>query len=272
MASSLLDTAAIVAAMTSAGSAGEEPLAENICWYVCKKCPREDACKHSVHSWKKAACYAESLEECIQKVTDHLVHSGLHKMKEADAKLEAAASEIDVEEWPADWGQQKKDEARSKDGKKRKRETNVSCRRDQAEREGDENRLEPHVHSRRPRARSPRSPPPRSNRSNRDQIEVRDDRRFQLGSVGGMALRPRVGDGEVTRMHLDLVPSIVGDRMTLTREQVQTAVNTMERASDAAHHAQRMFASGALAFDREAANIDSAIATMARVLRDARAE
>ena len=73
-------------------------------------------------------------------------------------------------------------------------------------------------------------------------------------------------------MHLDLVPSIVGDRMTLTREQVQTAVNTMERASDAAHHAQRMFASGALAFDREAANIDSAIATMARVLRDARAE
>lgn len=259
--------------MTSAGSAGEEKPAENICWYVCKKCPREDDCKHSVHSWKKAACYAESLEECIQKVTDHLVHSGLHKMKEADAKLEAAASEIDVEEWPADWGQQKKDEARSKDGKKRRREAETRDenrrRRDQAEHEGDD---EPHVHSRRPRARSPRSPPPRANRSNRDQIEVRDDRRFQLGSVGGMAPRPRVGDGEVTRMHLDLVPSIVGDRMTLTREQVQIAINTLERASDAAHHAQKMFTSGALAFDREAANIDSAIATMARVLRDARAE
>ena len=267
MASSLLDTAAIVAAMASAGSAGEEPVAELICWYVCKKCPRLEECKHSAHSWKKAACYAESLEECIQKVTDHLVFSGLHKMKEADAKLEAAASEIDVEEWPADWGQQRKDEARSKDGKKRKRDTNMS-RRDQPEREGDEDRLEPPP--RRPRARSPRSPPSRSNRSNRDQIEVRDDRRFQLGSVGGMALRPRVGDGEVTRMHLDLVPSVVGDHMTLTREQVQIAINTMERASDAAHHAQRMFATGALAFDREAANIDSAIATMARVLKDAR--
>ena len=253
--------------MASAGSAGEEPVAELICWYVCKKCPRLEECKHSAHSWKKAACYAESLEECIQKVTDHLVHSGLHKMKEDSAKLEAAASEIDVEEWPADWGQQQKNEARSKDSKKRKRENHMS-RRDQDEREGDEDRLEPLP--RRPRARSPRSPPPRSNRASRDQIELRDDRRFQLGSAGGMAPRPRVGDGEVTRMHLDLVPSVVGDRMTLTREQVQIAVNSMERASDAAHHAQRMFATGALAFDREAANIDSAIATMARVLKDAR--
>ena len=268
MASSLLDTAAVVAAMasSSANAAGEETVEEKIFWYVCKKCPREDECKHSFHSFKKAACFGQNIEDCIQKITDHLVHSGLHRMEEDEAKLVAAASEhIEVEEWPANWGQQKTDEAKSKDVNRKRK----GSRREQAEREGDEDRLEPVV--RRPRARSP---PSQSNRPHRDQIDLRDDRRFRLGSVGDMP-RPNAGphrSGEITRMNLDLVPSMVGDRMTLTREQVQTAVNTMERASDAAHHAQRMFTSGALAFDREAANIDSAIATMARVLRDARAE
>ena len=71
-------------------------------------------------------------------------------------------------------------------------------------------------------------------------------------------------------VRLMLIPEKVGDRFTLTREQLQTVIDALERTADAAHHAVQMFHNGAQCFDREAANIDTSIATIARVLRDAR--
>ena len=69
---------------------------------------------------------------------------------------------------------------------------------------------------------------------------------------------------------LMLIPDHVGDKFTLKREQLQILIDALERTADATHHAVQMFKNGAQCFDREAANIDTSIATIARVLKDAR--
>ena len=66
-------------------------------FWVCKECPLADDCKPE--SFKRAKCWAETKEEAMSKLVQHLVHSSHHNISEDDAEQLATEATFEHEDW-----------------------------------------------------------------------------------------------------------------------------------------------------------------------------
>ena len=66
-------------------------------FWVCKECPLADDCKPE--SFKRAKCWAETKEEAMAKLVQHLVHSSHHNISEDDAEQLATEATFEHEDW-----------------------------------------------------------------------------------------------------------------------------------------------------------------------------
>ena len=66
-------------------------------YWVCKECPLSDDCKPE--SFKRAKVWAETKEEAMAKLVQHLVHSSHHNIPEEDAEQLATEATFEHEDW-----------------------------------------------------------------------------------------------------------------------------------------------------------------------------
>ncbi len=217
--------------MVEGDAVGNEQGMSPMSYWVCKVCPAAEDCTEK--AFKRAQCWGWTLGECKSRVYKHLHTSGMHQtMLKEDRRIltEEAEYESCVYEAEPSWnddGEVMAPEAVAPQTPKRPRE--------------------------------PAGPPPLGMTSLK-------------GKGKGKGKGKSKGKSEDQVQIMSHVPwttaaASSGDNVTFTVSTLDLILDTIERARSGIEHARTILESGALAFNREKANLDAASEMISAIKR-----
>ena len=221
-------------------------VAEMKTWFVYKKCPKAEECGHS-ESFAKAKVYGETLEEAQERLKHHLMNSGLHKhggqgMDEEEAQILVDISDFDIQEWPADHGQEPRQPQEPPPKKMRIKAKAAPWQRDDG------------------------------TQTQRRQVVAAAVAAAMAATADGNGSGSSGSGGEAQIQLLNKGSRAVhaGGNVSVPRNSLLQACQAMERSQEAMRHAVHIFANGKVAFEREAANLQESTDIIKRQLESLR--
>ena len=206
-------------------------------WFVCTKCPLEDQCLDKdgqPTSFKRAKCWGETSEECLEQLKHHLMKSAHHMLTEDDADEQMIFAEVVIEEWPANHGQPAERDRADANNRAKRRKT------------------------------GPRPPSQPPNRDGGDGISQRALEQI----VTAIDSRAASGSGSDRGAASNVLPifgpdastvSNRSDKVLVSRGALQKAVDAIGRCHLAAEHARKMFQNAGQGFEAEANSMSDAL-------------